>query len=112
MLRLIGLQVLTTAVVALLAWPLAGSAAATSALLGGGACVLPNALFALRLTLAARRAGGASASTFFVGELFKVGSTIALLALIVWAYEDLVWLALIIAIIAVLKSYLVAIIWR
>jgi ATP synthase protein I len=112
MLRVIGLQVLATAVVSLLAWPLAGPAAAISALLGGGACVLPNALFALRLTLAAKRAGGAGAATFFVGEFFKIGSTVALLALIAWAYEDLVWLALIVAIIAALKSYLIAVFWR
>lgn len=112
MLRVVGLQVLATAVVSLLAWPVAGSAAAISALLGGGACVVPNAFFALRLTLASRDAAGASAMTFFVGELFKVGSTIALLALIAWAYKDLVWLAMIVAIIAVLKSYLIAVFWR
>lgn len=112
MFRVIGLQILATAIVSALAWPLAGPQAAVSALLGGAACALPNALFALRLTLASRRTQGASVATFFVGELFKIGSTIALLALIAWAYEDLVWLALVVAIIAALKSYLIAIFWR
>ncbi|MCX8004660.1 MAG: ATP synthase subunit I [Burkholderiaceae bacterium] len=108
--RLIGLQALATAAVGALAWPLAGPPASVSALLGGGACVLPNALFAWRLSWT--RAGGASPATFFVGELIKVLSTIALLALIVWSYEQLVWPALIAAIVAALKSYLFTIFWR
>jgi ATP synthase protein I len=112
MFRLVGLQVLTTVVVALLAWPIGGAAAAVSALLGGAACVIPNGLFAWRLALAGRRPQGAGAGTFFVGEFVKIGSTVALLALIAWAYRDVVWLALIVAIIAVLKSYLFALFWR
>jgi hypothetical protein len=31
---------------------------------------------------------------------------------VVWAYRDLVWLAMIVAIIVTLKSYLIALIWR
>jgi ATP synthase protein I len=68
--------------------------------------------FALRLAAAARRPQGTSAATFFVGELLKVASTIALLALVVWAYRDLVWLAMIAAVIVTLKSYFIALIWR
>jgi ATP synthase protein I len=112
MFRIVGLQILATAVVALLAWPLGGSAAAASAVLGGAAVFLPNGLFALRLAAAARRPQATSAATFFVGEFVKLGSTVALLALAVWAYEDVVWLALIVAIIAALKSYLIALLWR
>jgi ATP synthase protein I len=113
MFRLVALQIFATALVAVIAWPLGGPAAAASALLGGAACFVPNALFALRLTAAARRPGGADAITFFVGEFVKVGSTVALLALIAWAYKDVVWLALIAAVIATLKSYLVALLlWR
>lgn len=108
MFRVVGLQILATAVVAAIAWPLGGPAAAFSALLGGAACFVPNALFALRLAAAARRPGGTGVGTFFVGEFVKVGSTIALLALIAWAYRDVVWLALIAAVIATLKSYIVA----
>ena len=36
----------------------------------------------------------------------------ALLALVVWAYRDLVWLAMIASVIVTLKSYLIALIWR
>ncbi len=112
MFRIVGLQILATAVVALAALPLGGSAAALSALLGGAACFVPNAMFALRLAIAGRRPQRASAATFFVGEFVKVGSTVALLALIAWSYRDVVWLALIIAVIAALKSYLIALVWR
>jgi ATP synthase protein I len=112
MFRLVLLQVLATAIVALGALIISGIPAALSAWLGGAACFLPNGLFALRLAVAARRPGGTSAATFFVGEFVKVASTVALLALIVWGYKDLVWLALILAVIASLKSYLVAMFWR
>jgi hypothetical protein len=47
-----------------------------------------------------------------VGEFVKLGSTIALLALLAWAYEDVVWLAAVVAIIAALKSYMVALLLR
>jgi hypothetical protein len=47
-----------------------------------------------------------------VGEFLKVASTVALLALVVWAYRDLVWLAMIASVIVTLKSYLIALIWR
>jgi ATP synthase protein I len=108
MFRIVGLQILATLVVALCAWPLGGVGAAVSALLGGAACVVPNALFALRLERAARRPQGTSADVFFVGELLKIGSTIAALLLIAWAWSDVVWLALIVAVIAALKSTLLA----
>jgi hypothetical protein len=42
----------------------------------------------------------------------KVASTVALLALVVWAYRDLVWLAMIATVIVTLKSYFIALIWR
>ena len=112
MFRIVGLQILATLIVALVAWPLGGANAAVSALLGGAACVVPNALFALRLAIAARRPQGTDMAVFFVGEFVKIGSTIALLALIAWAWKDVVWLAMIVAVIAALKSYLIALLFR
>ena len=115
MFRIVILQILATLIVAAAAWLLGGAKAehaALSALLGGAACFVPNGLFALRLAMSARRPQGASAATFFVGEFVKLGSTIALLALIAWAYKDVVWLALVVAIIAALKSYMVAFLLR
>jgi ATP synthase protein I len=112
MFRVVGLQVLATAVVAFVAWLVAGTAAAVSALLGGAACFVPNGLFALRLAVSARRPGGTDVVTFFVGEFLKIGSTIAAVALVAWVWQDVVWLAMIIAIIAALKSYLIALFFR
>ncbi len=111
--QVLALQAATTLLVAALAWLIGGYHAAASAALGGFACVLPNAWFAARLALAARRASldadpnvGASrqVAAFFAGEFLKVGATIGLLALVMWLVPDLVWLALIVAVIAVLKS--------
>lgn len=107
MLRILGLQAVVVALVSLAALWVGGTAAAASTALGGGACWLPNALFALRLVLAARRPQGTSADVFFVGEFVKLGSTVALLALIAWAYENVVWPAVIVGVVAALKSYLI-----
>ena len=111
MFRVVLLQVVATLVVALLAALVSGQAAAVSALLGGAACFVPNGLFALRLAAAAR-SGRGGIGTFFVGEFVKVGSTVALIALIAWSYRDVVWPALVFAVIAALKSYLIALFWR
>jgi ATP synthase protein I len=112
MFRIVLLQCVAALLATLVAWALGGAAAAWSALAGGVACVVPNGLFALRLAAAARRPQGTSAATFFVGEFVKVASTVALLALVVWVYRDLVWLAMIASFIVTLKSYFIALIWR
>jgi ATP synthase protein I len=112
MFRVVGLQILATAIVALTAWPLGGGAAAISALLGGAACFVPSGMFAWRLAAAGRRPQGPGVAAFFAGEFVKLGSTVGLLVLIGRFYHDVVWLALIIAVIAALKSYLIAVLWR
>ncbi len=112
MFRIVILQILATLIVAAISWLLGGANAALSALAGGAACFVPNGLFALRLAISAARPQGTSAATFFVGEFVKLGSTLALLALIAWAYKDVVWLAVVVAIIAALKSYMVALLLR
>lgn len=99
------LQLLATLVVAGIAAIWGGIDAALSAALGGMACVVPNALFALRLQVEARRPGGATVHGFFVGEFVKVAATVALLALIAQNFRGLNWLALIIGVIVALKSY-------
>ena len=91
MFRAILLQVVATLLVAGVCASWAGGSAAVSALLGGGACVLPNLLFALRLYSLSRRPGAAYAANFFLGEFVKVGATIGLLVLIIRTYADLHW---------------------
>jgi ATP synthase protein I len=112
MFRIVLLQILTTVVVSLLSALFGGTPAAISALLGGAACFIPNGLFALKLAAASRRPQGTDAAVFLIGEFVKVVSTVALLALVVATYKNLVWLAMLVSIIAVLKSYVLALLIR
>lgn len=113
MLKIVSLQIAVTAIVALVLAGLwgfgaVGLHAGLSAGLGGLACVLPNALFALRLMVQARRSGGANVASFFAGEFVKLALTVVLLFVIAMKYHDLNWLALLIGFIAALKSYLLS----
>lgn len=107
MARIVMLQIVATALVALIAGLLAGSAAAFSALLGGICCVVPNALFAVRLFMAARKPGGTNPMAFFFGEFIKIASTMALFGAVVWLYRDVNWPAFVGGFIVVLKSYFI-----
>lgn len=107
MLRLILTQLATTLAAAVAAATFGGVHAFYSALLGGLCCVVPNGLFALRLYVSARRPGTLNPMTFFFGEFTKIAMTVALLALVVWWYRELNWLALIAAFIVALKSYII-----
>jgi len=107
MLRIVLLQFAAAVLVGIVAGLMAGKHALFSALLGGVCCVMPNALFALRLFVNAQKPGGASPMTFFIGEFVKIALTIALLAAVALLYRDLNWLALIAAFIVALKSYLI-----
>ncbi|MCL2830887.1 MAG: ATP synthase subunit I [Betaproteobacteria bacterium] len=101
MFRAIYLQIGAVVLAAALAGIFAGIEGGVSAALGGGACVLPNFLFALRLNLLAHRArpeqgvSAVSASSwpvnFFIGEFIKIAATIALLVAAVKTYPGLHW---------------------
>ena len=110
MLRLILTQLATTLAAAMIAATIGGAHAFYSALLGGLCCVVPNGLFALRLYVSAKRPGTLNPMTFFFGEFTKIAMTVALLALVVWWYRELNWLALIAAFIVALKSYIILLI--
>jgi ATP synthase protein I len=106
MLRIVLMQFITTVVVGAVAGLLGGKHALFSALLGGLCCVVPNALFALRLFASSNKPGAVNPMTFFIGEFIKIALTIALLGAVAWLYRDLNWLALIVAFIVALKSYI------
>jgi ATP synthase protein I len=126
MFRIVAWQALLTAAVALGAWAFSGPRAAASAALGGAACVLPNAGFAVWLTVAGRIARrlrhasegsegaspGAPLVALFVGEFVKVLASVGLLALAAVLYKGLVWLALIVTVGAVLLIQAAAVAWR
>ena len=94
-----------TLFVAVVAGVLGSVPAALSAAFGGLAVVVPNALFALRLSFETRRPGGATVHGFFIGEFAKLAATVGLLFVVAGAYRDLDWLPLIVGFVAALKSY-------
>ncbi|MPV59817.1 ATP synthase subunit I [Burkholderia sp. HI2761] len=98
--------------VATLAWWLFSSkppgAAAQSAFMGGAIGWLPSALFAARL----RRGGADTVMGWVVGEVVKMGATIAMfVAIAVW-YPGVHWVPLLITYLLVLKTYWIALAWR
>jgi ATP synthase protein I len=107
MLRIVSLQVMATIVAGVIAALIAGWPAMFSAVFGGLCCVIPNALFALRLFVNAQRPGGANPISFMIGEFIKIALTVTLLGVVAWLYRDLNWLALICGFIVALKSYII-----
>ena len=95
-------QSIATVVIAALSWLLLDQRVAISVGLGGAVIVIPNLLFALKLWVAAQ-SGRASVAGFFVGEFFKVAATFALLVIVVGAYRDVHWLALLAGMFVALK---------
>lgn len=94
MLKSLVWQVLGGLLVVLFAGVLAGSRGAISAGLGVVSCVLPNAMFVLRLTSLKGRPGSSYPAHFFLGEFVKVLATAGLLAVSIVGYPDMHWLSL------------------
>lgn len=105
--QVIGLQAAIAVVVAVAWGGLKGSHAGWSALAGGLICVVPSAFFAFRLWAAAQR-GGSLGSAFAVGELLKVGLTVALFFLVFRLFPEVDALPLFVGFIATLHGYLFA----
>lgn len=104
--KVLFLQLGAVALVAAIAGMWVGAVGAASAAIGGGAYILPNLVFVLRLKIATA-SGRASAATFFAGEFFKVAATIGILAL-AQRYFDVHWLSLLVGLFAALKANLFA----
>ena len=107
MLRLIAIQITATTAVALLAGLWSGVDAFGSALLGGLCCVVPNGLFAMYLQHRTKKLDSMAPPIFFIGEFAKITLTVALLAAVAFWYQELNWLAMLLAFIVALKSYAV-----
>ena len=108
MLAAVGLQIAAVAVLALFAGAWAGGESARSVLLGGAAAIIPNALFALRLTLHRKRSPESYPVVFFLWEFVKIGLTILLLFGIVKTQPDIRWLSLLLGLIVALQAPLFA----
>ena len=92
MFRVIRLQLIAIIIAVSLAGLLEGGRGSISAAIGGGAVLLPNCLFALRLMAAsANRASVATAGLFIVYEFLKLALTLVLLAVAIALYADLNW---------------------
>lgn len=108
MLAAVGLQIAAVALLALVAGLTTGMESARFLLLGGAVAIVPNALFALRLSLHRKRPPESYPVVFFLGEFAKLGLTVGLLAGIVKSVPDIRWLPLLIGLIVALKAPLFA----
>jgi ATP synthase protein I len=84
---------------------------ALSAVAGGLAYAVPNSLFALTL-LAKSRVQGANPVSFLLGEGLKIILTVAILGLINVMLPTVVWPAVIVGLIVVVKAPLLAFIFK
>jgi ATP synthase protein I len=75
-----------------------------SALWGVLAVALPSTFFALRLRFATSNAS-AKAAVFLVGEFLKIAATLVIMAIAAVFYSDLVWWAMLLALVVTVKSY-------
>lgn len=104
----VGLQVATVGLLALVAGFGFDWTSAKYLVLGGAAAIIPNGLFALRLATHRNRSAESYPVVFLLGELLKIGLTLALLALVVRSFGPVSWLPLLIGLIVALKAPLFA----
>ena len=112
--RVVAAQAVTGAVVAMLAWLITRRAeAAWSALYGCAAVVVPAALMARGMTSRLSSVSpGASAVSFMLWELTKIGVSVAMLVVANRIVQPLSWPALLAGLVACMKVYWVALLWR
>jgi ATP synthase protein I len=112
-LRSLAAQAVMGCIAVLASWFFAGVTGAGSALIGASAYFVPNAIFALRLLLGLFGASRASPLTFFVGEAFKLGTAVLVLGMAAWLARDwLVWPAMLLGLLSVLKGYVLLLLFR
>jgi ATP synthase protein I len=101
-------------VVAGVAWAVTGRVnVMASALYGAAAVVVPAALMARGMTSRlSSMSPGVSAMSFMTWESVKLGVSIAMLALAPKLVPQLSWPALLVGLVACLKVYWVALLWR
>jgi ATP synthase protein I len=87
---------------------MSGANSAWFFVLGALCAVVPNALFALRLSFHRGKSAESYPVVFFLGEFLKIGLTLAGLGLIIKSYQgsstEVAWLALLLGLIIVLKA--------
>ncbi|MCL2524430.1 MAG: ATP synthase subunit I [Betaproteobacteria bacterium] len=108
MFKAIYLQFGAAVITAIGAGVIVGVRGAVSVGLAALAAVLPNLLFAVRLSMMSNRPGVSYAANFFIGEFLKIGATIGLLAIAVKGYPEMHWPSLLIGFAIVLHAGFIA----
>ena len=111
--RIVAVQTIAGVVVALLAWLVTGRAAVGwSAAYGALSVALPAALFARGVVRQRPGGAGAAIAGIFDWELVKLVLCIAMLAAAPKLVPNLSWLALLVGLIVVMKTYWIALLAR
>ena len=112
--RVIAVQIAVGAVVAALAWLITQKMeVAWSSLYGTATVVLPGVLMARGMTSRLSSVSpGASAVSFMLWELVKIGVSVVMLMLANRIVQHLSWPALLVSLVICMKVYWVALSWR
>ncbi|MDH4392776.1 MAG: ATP synthase subunit I [Aquabacterium sp.] len=112
--RVIAAQAALGVVVALIGWLATGRTdIGWSLLYGAATAVLPGALMARGMTSKlTSMAPGTSAVSFMLWEMLKIGVSLAMLLVAGRVVQPLVWPALLVGLVACMKVYWVALLWR
>jgi ATP synthase protein I len=112
--RVIAVQAAVGVVVAVLAWAITQRMeVAWSSLYGTAAVVVPGALMARGMTSRlSSMSPGASAVSFMLWEMVKIGVSVAMLMVASRIVQPLSWPALLVGLVAGMKVYWVALLWR
>lgn len=100
----VGLQAAVVLGLAILVGGVWSREAALSLVYGGAAAIVPNALFAVRLALHRGRSPESYPAVFFLGEIVKIGLTVAMLVWAAKSMPQLQWPALVAGLIAALHA--------
>lgn len=112
--RVVAVQIAIGLAVAALGAAITGAAAiGWSALYGAAVVVVPGALMARGMTSRlSRMSPGGSAVSFMWWEFVKIGVSVAMLMLASRIVQPLSWPALLVGLVACIKVYWVALLWR
>ncbi len=111
--QVLGVQALVGVLAALLAGWLWGEEIVWSVLYGAATVVVPGALLARGMTSRLSSVSPmASAASFMLWEMVKIGVSVALLMLAPKLVPHLNWLALLAGVVLCMKLYWVALLWR
>ncbi|MDD2883973.1 MAG: ATP synthase subunit I [Dechloromonas sp.] len=108
MLKAIFLQIGAALITAIGAGAIVGTRGLVSVGLAALAAILPNLLFAIRLTMVNNRPGASYAANFFIGEFLKIAATVGLLVIAITGYPEMHWPSLMIGLAVVLHAGFIA----